>query len=142
MRDEKLDNIDKELKQKQVDMVKEIVRLTFEQLESLESIKEKVQNQIKVLKHDLVDLKEGRLDRILERQNIDKNVTRSTSVMRISSVHTETDSNKQINPWYVDYDVQCLTIAGIEISCKINNSIARINASGTYKLQNGAIKYL
>jgi len=139
MEDKKLDALKLEIKAKQVAAIKEAVRLTFEKIEELEKDKNTIQNRIKIYKHDLFDLKDGRLDRILERQSLDANA-RSISVITIAK-----SINQAINtsPWYEEYVV---SIPGLELpeikDVKINNSITKTHASGTYKLSDGSIRSL
>ena len=80
---------EKSLREKQVDEVKQIVLKTLEKIETLKKEKEKAQEtvkdieeKIKVLKMDIDDLKEGRLDRIEERQTKDEKA-KETSVVII-----------------------------------------------------------
>lgn len=138
MENEKLDAIKKELKAKQIAIIKESVQLTFEKLEEIEKQKNELQNQIKILKHDLFDLKDGRLDRVLERQSLNDEV-KTISVI----VVTKPASNGQTqvtatSPWYEDYEFKLMEGE----SCKINNSITKTHAGGSYKLKNGTIRYL
>jgi hypothetical protein len=136
MENEKLENIKREMKQKQVSVIKEAVQLTFEKLEELERQKNSLQNQIKVLKHDLFDLKDGRLDRVLERQMLNEEA-KSISVIVVSKLTTNGVSSNA-SPWYEEYEFKVLDGE----SCKINNSLTKTHASGSYKLKDGTIRYL
>lgn len=135
MENGKLNDIKKEIKTKQIAVIKEAVQLTFEKLEEAEKQKNTLQNQIKILKHDLFDLKDGRLDRILERQSLSEEV-KTISVIAIMKPANGVSANT--SPWYEDYEIK---VAGGE-SCKINNSMAKTHASGSYKLKDGAIRLL
>lgn len=135
MNNEKLDNIKKDIRQNQISIIKEAVQLTFERLEELEAHKNDLQNKIKILKHDLFDLKDGRLDRILERQSLNEEV-KSISVITIIKAANGVSVN--VSPWYEEYEFKVLDGA----SCKINNSVTKTHASGSYKLKGGTIKYL
>ena len=84
-----VEEAEKDLKDKQVKEVKKIVLETLEKLNTLKderkTAQEKVKDidkKIKILKMDIDDLKEGRLDRISERQEKDKEA-RDTSVVII-----------------------------------------------------------
>lgn len=134
MENEKLDAMKKEIKEKQVALIKKAVCLTYEKIEDLERQKNELQNQMKVYKHDLFDLKDGRLDRILERQSMDANA-KELSVVKITKLPSS--ENKNSSPWYEDY----IFSLGEE-SCKINNSMTKTHASGSYKLKDGGIRYL
>ena len=140
MDNEKLKQISSELKQRQITAIKEVVTLTLEKLHALEREKNKLQEAAKMLKMDLVDLKEGRLDRILERQSI--NNGEATSVVIIG--RREGDQGEG-NQWYVDYTVTYLNALKpneLPVAIRINNSITKMHASGTYKLGDGTIRYL
>jgi len=131
----KLTAIKQEMKQKQISIIKEAVQLTFEKLEEIEKQKNILQNQIKILKHDLFDLKDGRLDRVLERQNINEE-TKSISVIVVTKPVNGVSAN--VSPWYEDYEFKVLDGE----PCKINNSLTKTYASGSYKLNDGTIRYL
>jgi len=135
MENDKLDAIKRDMKQKQVDIIKEAVRLTLEKLEVMEKIKDVLQDQLKVLKHDLFDLKDGRLDRILERQSLSEDV-KKVSVVLVTKTTGQAVTNT--SPWYEDYEFK---LVGGE-SCKINNSLTKTHASGSYKLKDGTIRHL
>lgn len=134
-----LDKIRRELKEKQLMIIKEAVQLTFEKLEEYELQKNMIQKNIKLLKHDLFDLKDGRLDRILERQAINAEV-KSISIIVVS----KPASNANVSPWYEDYDFNVIRSSDKASSegCKVNNSLTKIHASGSYKLNDGSIRYL
>ena len=138
MNDPKLDKIKEELKQKQCAVVKLAVQKTFEKLEALEAQKNALLSNIKVLKHELFDLKDGRLDRIIERHSINEEV-QAISVIALAKVSNA--SNSATSPWYEDYDIKVRTNDSV-IDCRVNNSVTKIHASGTYKMPNGEIKYL
>lgn len=138
MENDKLNEIKRELKAKQVAVIKEAVQLTFEKLEELEKLKNSMQNQIKILKHDLFDLKDGRLDRILERQNLNEEVKTISIIVVAKIVIPNGQAQANVSPWYEEYEFKVL---GGE-PCKINNSLTKTHASGSYKLKDGMIRYL
>lgn len=139
MESAKLDKIKEDLKQKQINAVKTIVRETFRRIDELEKQKNDVQNKIKILKHDLFDLKDGRLDRILERQTMDN------SIKELSILLVEKKENDNSNsPWYTPYKVSFLNPPPEEGGCvtiELNNSIVKLNAAGSYQIDS-EIKYL
>ncbi|MFH1231366.1 MAG: hypothetical protein V1709_07720 [Planctomycetota bacterium] len=136
--EQRLDSIKREMKQKQIIIIKEAVQLTFEKLEELEKQKNIIQNSIKILKHDLFDLKDGRLDRVLERQSLNEEV-KSISVIAVTKIVVP-NGQVQVNvsPWYEEYEFKILEGE----PCKINNSMTKTHASGSYKLKDGTIRYL
>jgi hypothetical protein len=136
MESEKLNEIKKDMKEKQIAVIKKAVKMTFEKLDTLENQKNEIQNQIKICKHDLFDLKDGRLDRILERQVLNGEA-KSISVITINKIPTN-GASSTVSPWYEDYEFKVLN----DNSCRVNNSITKTHASGSYKLDDGTIKYL
>jgi chromosome segregation ATPase len=135
MENSKLDKLKEDIKQKQINAVKTIVRETFKRIDALEKQKNDVQNKIKILKHDLFDLKDGRLDRILERQTMD------ASIRELSLVIVEkNDKDNSGSPWYIPYKCTLLEEGGA-VTVELNNSIVKLNAAGSYQIEND-IKYL
>lgn len=121
-----------------VDIIKDCVKATFEKLNNLDGEIGTLQKIKSSLKRDLVDLKEGRLDRIVERQEIDP-VSKAASVLRVE-IKVEVNG-KSNSPWYVPYFIYLEKFPDGE-KAVVNNSITKINASGSYKLQSGEIKFL
>lgn len=136
MESRKLDALKEEMKQKQIQIVKNAVKETFEKLEELEKQKGSIQEAIKLLKHDLFDLKDGRLDRIMERHNISSDAG-AVSILAIS----KEENAPGTPPWYESYSL-CVKAASGRVICSVNNSVTRTHASGSYKLSGGLCKYL
>ena len=132
MDSEKLNILKTEIKEKQIIAIKDIIKHTLEKIYDLEHDKNIIQNSIKILKHDLFDLKDGRLDRILERQSMEANI-KKISVFEVLPSGTPQNTSS----WYIDY-----VIKYNENEVRVNNSIVKINASGSYKIKNDVIKYL
>lgn len=137
MEEEKLAKISQDIKSKQISAIKDIIRLTFEQLQSLVKTRNSLEEQIKLLKLDLIDLKEGRLDRIHERQDMNE-ACKDVSILRITK---KDDSQSKNNPWYINYEIT-FNLDAVPISININNSITKMHAAGSYKLEDGTIRYL
>lgn len=96
------------LKDKQIEEVKRIVIKTLEKEKNLEKeivgAKEKVkelEEEKKILKMDIDDLKEGRLDRIAERQEKDEKARKVSVVLIIKE--KETIVERPYSPWYWPY---------------------------------------
>lgn len=149
-----------ELKDRQIEKVKEIVKATLEKLESLKEKKKDIEEQIKILKLDLDDLKQGRLDRIEERQSKDKRA-RETSIFQIIKIVEE---HHHYDHWYQPYKIvytPCdyywsgptidlsttpvgdnnFTITGNSDSYTINCSVAKDYAAGTYEIDGRIINF-
>jgi hypothetical protein len=138
MENDKLNKISDDLKQRQIAAIKEIVKLTFEHIDGLEKVKAGIQDHIKILKHDLFDLKDGRLDRILERQGMNEEI-KGLSIIKVSCKQGEQGKS----PWYVEYEVAYSIANDADIvKVSVNNSVSKMHASGSYKLKDGSIKYL
>jgi len=121
----------KEFKKKQIEKVKEIVMKTLEKLEDLKKQKREIEEKIKILKMDIEDLKQGRFDRILERQEKDK------KAKEISVVKIEKRDN---NDYYFDssfcYPTSGWTITSTSLDTSINIDpyIAKTYTVGTYEV--------
>lgn len=92
-----------ELREKSVQEVKKIVLKTLEKLKELETDKHKLDKQIKVLKMDIEDLKEGKLDRIVERQEKDEEAKKTSVVIIIKE--KEVIREVERSPWYWPYRI-------------------------------------
>lgn len=129
-------NQNQEERERQGDVIKNAVQATFEKLAIIESTLSDFQKIKSVLKRDLNDMAEGRLDRIVERQGMDT-VSKNESAFIVTS-KIEIGS-KTVSPWYVPY---LLTFRSDNNAKEINNSIAKTYAKGSYKIKSGEIKYL
>ena len=118
-------------------VIKRAVKETFEHIDELETQRNLIQQQIKILKYDLYDLKDGRMDRIAERQRIDPDT------MKISCVLvTEIPGQSTVSPWHVEYNVALISGGDNNDTMRISNSMTKTFASGTYRMNNGEAKYL
>jgi len=162
------DSANKEIKQEEqkehderIDEVKLIVKTTLQEIEKLQDQKKEIEEKLKILKLDIEDLKEGKLERIKERQEKDP-LAKQVSLIIIK----ETIREREVpvpSPWYTPYTitwntpgvVYCTsdtyndtgknfigytTCSGIdEVSYEpakfiLTNSIVKNNVVGTYKL--------
>jgi hypothetical protein len=92
---------EKELKDKQVQEVKKIVLKTLEKLNEKQKEKTTLEEEIRLLRMDIDDLKEGRLDRIQERQEKDAKAKQTSVVIIIK----EKEVIREYTPWYQPYKV-------------------------------------
>ncbi len=129
--------------EEKVELIKSVVRNTLEELDGIDGEINRLQKKKAALRRDLTDLKEGRLDRIEERQGLDSE-SKSFSVFTV--VKKVTIGSGETNPWYIPYFLVLRNVPTInEIATEnldINNSMTKINAAGSYKLQCGKIAYL
>ena len=126
-----------DIRKSQVKSVKAAVEMTFEALDEMERQKSILQDKIRILKHDLYDLKDGRLDRIAERQILCGD-SKNTNAFTVKLIEGQSNS---VSNWYTEYELE-VGKDGEDLSYRINNSILKQHASGAYKLKNGEIKYL
>jgi len=90
--------------EKQVAEVKEIVKRTLLEIEKLKDEKGNIEEKLKILKLDIDDLKEGKLERIKERQDKDP---KAKEVSIIIIKEKETIRERDIpSPWYQPYYIQ------------------------------------
>ena len=92
---------EKEQKEKQVEEVKRIVTKTLEKLEEVKTEIRELNDERKLLEMDIEDLKEGKIERIVERQEKDPRA-RKVSVVVILK---EKEVIREVNPWYWPYRV-------------------------------------
>jgi hypothetical protein len=99
---------EKELQQEEIDKIKSIVRSYLEEIQDKQDKKnrkqkevDEIDEEIRLLKKDLDDLKAGRLDKMEERQKVDKRA-RDISIIIIKKVEKEYVPYK---PWYSPYDI-------------------------------------
>jgi len=92
---------------KQVAEVKEIVKRTLLEIESLKDKEGDIKEKLKILKLDIEDLKLGKLERIKERQEKDP-LAREVSVIIIKEkeIIREIPVTDRYTPWYQPYYVQ------------------------------------
>jgi len=92
---------EKEAREHRVAEVKEIVKRTLEKLDDVKGKINELREEEKILKLDIEDLKNGKLDLIAERQEKDKKA-RKVSVVYIIKEKTVV---RDVSPWYWPYQV-------------------------------------
>ena len=147
--------LEEEERQQQINDLKLIVKKTLEKLEKKKEAKAELDKEIKILKNDLNDLKEGRLDKIKERQDIDKKA-KEVSVIIIKEKIIQKDPpipvwktpytwvwNNSICDNFIGYSTANLTYTADNCTTHLLScNVAKNNTGGTYKLDNDEIKYL
>lgn len=89
-----------ELENETIKKLKEVVKETLLKVKKIDEAIDKLQEEKKILKLDLEDLKEGRLDRIEERQKADK-LAKAVSVITVEKeVH-----HHHYEKWYEPYKI-------------------------------------
>lgn len=131
-----------------VEKIKLLVQATLERIEIYRDGKKDVDEILRILNQDLKDLKEGRLDRIEERQNIHPKAKGISVVQVEKATITNPDPTKNNDPyqvrWYTPYKIwanmQEETSELLkDMSLIVNNSFIKDNVGGTYKLTNGSV---
>lgn len=124
---------EKEAQEEKKDIIKNIILETLKKLEGLKKEKEELDRKIKILKRDLEDFKQGRLDLIEERQKKDE-LARKTSVARVEKI---IEHHYYPRPWYEPYEVIWSTSSDSTSSNGLNFSngtltISSSASSGTF----------
>lgn len=91
--------LEQEKKDKQIAEIKAVVKRTLEALETCKVQKDEIEKRIKYLRMDLDDLKEGKLDRIEERQTKDPDAKANAVILIIKIKETV----REVSPWYWPY---------------------------------------
>lgn len=142
-----------ELKEKQINEVKEIVKNTLIELDKAKKQKEKIEEKIKYLKMDLDDLKAGKLSLIEERQEKDPKAKDYSVVIIVKEKIV-----REVSPWYVPYQVIWnypsysfgWSNSGGDASCyaittggcsTINNSVAKDYCLGVYDINGHSVNF-
>lgn len=99
---------EKEAEQKQIAKIKEIVKATLSkindtdtQIDALKESIKKLEEEKKLLRLDVEDLKDGRLDRIEERQAADEKARKVSVIIVHKEIHHHHD-----NWWYQPYQIE------------------------------------
>jgi hypothetical protein len=148
---------EEELEQEKIERVKEVVRATLERLEILKKRKKEIEGEMKILRMDLDDLREGHLDRIEERQKKDEKA-KEISVVKVIEKVVE----REVKPpyWYKHYTLQwptdpyivycgnqtvssdsAYTVGSTFNSCVVSNSFAKNNVPGAYEIGDKIIHF-
>jgi len=100
---------EQDLKDKQVAEVKKVITATLTKMVNLRRDRDIIQKQLrdidadlKVLKMDINDMKEGRLDRLAERQEADPKAKEASVVIIIKEKVVE----REVSPWYWPYHIE------------------------------------
>lgn len=151
---------EQELRDEEKTRIKDVVKMILEKLRKKEIEKHEIDEEIKILRKDLEDMKEGRIDRIKERQDIDAKA-RDVSVIIIKEKMIEKQVPLWYYPWVIEIKPQYVpympmfTVCGNATATSSNvftgnssltftstNSNAHLYTSGTYQLSDGTIKYI
>lgn len=123
---------EKELEEKKVQKFKEIVKSVLEKIETLKRDKQKTEKEILIHKRDIDDLKNGRMDLILERQNNDKDA-KEKSLVKVEKLEDKDYSLKA--PLTNEWIFRSIFSTGTSSTFSGFDSVTY--TCGTYLLNNG-----
>lgn len=149
---------EQELKDEEKMRIKDVVKATLEKLRKKEIEKHEIDEEIKILRKDIEDMKEGRIDRIKERQDIDVKA-KEVSVIIIKEKIIEKQVPLWYQPWIIEVKPQYVPYIPVfqttgmatltngftgnsTVTFTSTNSNVHMNTSGTYQLSDGTIKYI
>lgn len=91
---------------KQIAEVKEIVKRTLEEIEVLKGKKSNIDEKLKILKLDIEDLKNGKLERIKERQDKDPKAKKISIIIIKQKEPTVPTQSSWYQPYYIKWNTQ------------------------------------
>ena len=164
------EELKEEIRNKEKLRIKGVVKATLELLQKKEEARKLLDDEIKILRKDISDLRDGRIDRIKERQDLDpKAKDISVIIIKERIIEKQVSTPMWYIPWvievkpqYVPYiPVYCGTVTisndpgycsnnalGVSntstdaLTFTVTNSNAHMYAGGTYVLENNAVKYI
>ena len=156
-----------ELRQEQIKHVKEIAKRTLKKIDLITKERDEANSKLAILKKDIQDLKEGRLDRIEERQKKDPLALKTSVAMIVKEPREsvkEAHHHYYDDRWYWPYRITWMpqlpyydsmgtivtNTSGIELQTTgiqsdaftLNCSVAKDYTAGTYVLSSGDTKYI
>lgn len=150
--------LEEEKRTKQIALIKAAIKQTLEKLETKKKQRKELDDEIKILKQDIDNIRAGRLDLMEERQRKNEKAKETSVIIiekeKIKEVHHYHDR------WYEPYrilpapcpepwwpQVNPYWCTGVDIAndnstgyMTINCSMAKDASPGTYKLEDGTIK--
>lgn len=124
----------KELNEEEIKKFKDMIKSTLEKLEDFKKQKEALEKKIKILRMDIDDFKQGRLDRIEERQKKDP-LAEEVSVVKVKKKNGSYEVPIKA-VWEVTYGD--LVYRSYD-SCCVSGYFASNFTTGTYALNTGTI---
>lgn len=144
--------LEKERKEEQIKIIKSAIKSTLEKIEEKKKERDKLSREIKILKQDIQNIRDGRLDLIEERQKKDEEA-RNTSVIIVEKEKVIEHHNHYWNywdRWFYPYKIEYnpvyyttdTTFASYAATApvNINCSIAKEASYGSYVLKDGTVK--
>ena len=119
-------------KEKQVQEVKNIVKRTLQEIEKLKDEKASIEEKLKILKLDIDDLKQGKLELIKERQDNDP-LAKRISVIIIKEKETIREvPSPWYQPWVISWnqvyrDNTPFVFSSYNSTCSSNNLVGSLS---------------
>lgn len=152
--------LQEEEEKKQVELIKKAIKQTLENIKEKEKERDKLNKEIKTLKQDMDNIRNGRLDLIAERQEKDEGAKKTSiiEVIKTKDIHHHHYHDRWYEPYkiiikepyyatcgWITYDSNTisnlstgtLTDAAICSYQTVTNSIAKDSWAGTYELNSG-----
>lgn len=131
---------EKDLEEKKVNRIKEIVKNILEKIEILKKDKQKIERQILIHKRDIDDMKTGRLDMIFERQEKDEEANK-ISLIKVEKIDDKDYSLRAplTNDYMITSPLWNYSTTGNVI---VNGFTTTSFTCGTYLTSNGHAIYL
>jgi len=148
--------LEEEKKEKQVKLIKAAIKQTLEKIEAKKRERKESDDEIKILKQDIDNIRAGRLDLIEERQRKNEKA-KETSVIIVEKEIVR-EIHHHYDRWYEPYKIipvpyepypyspQIWWTSDVtsdnsdSFSMTVDCSLAKNASSGTYVLKNGSIK--
>jgi len=136
---------------KQVEKIKALVKATLEEIDLLKKEKEEIESKISILKGDLENLKNGRIDLIKQRQDVDE-LAKKVSVIKIVEVKRNNNPYYPYYPWnrpyYIynqkDYVDPTITWCSTDIdndNVVITGKLTQTYSAGAYNVNGHVINF-
>lgn len=122
---------EEELREEEKQRIKSVVKATLELLRQKEEKRRTLDEEIKILKRDVDDLKEGRIDRIKERQDLDSKAKEVSVIIIKERIVKEYIPSPWYIPWVIELKPQYIPYT--PFYCGGTTTIATLttNAVGT-----------
>lgn len=133
---------DKEVQEEEIKKIKEIVKAHLQKIDEQQKIKSEADEKIRLLKKDLEDLKEGRLDRIEERHKLEPKA-REIRIIEIRKIEKQyIPMQPWYSPWVITYspvytNPSLTYYNGTSGTLTVSGNTFANFTSGTYQLGNG-----
>lgn len=135
---------------RQVEKIKALVQATLEKIDLLKKEKEEIESKIAVLKNDLENLKNGRIDLIKQRQDVDENA-KEVSVIKIVEVERNNSPYYPYYPWnrpyYVyeqlpyDTSITYCSSTSTDNGIEITGKLSQMYCQGSYNINGHVVNF-